>query len=179
MYKLFSPKDYTFLGLVFGLPTALYASVRNGLALKDGHSAILRQTMPFVWMFVGLFLLSVLADAWAVHTVVARLREAISAAPMGYLGYGALTDSADRIVRSAGNTFSFISWAFVLAQLGVLVLFVKKTKSGELPLYESLKQSQQMTARSNVELVLFGFGVWILFWGYGQLVVKVLVMMVK
>lgn len=174
MYKLFSPKDYTFLGLVFGLPTALYASVRNGLALKETHPEVLRQTRRFVWAFIVLFLVSVIADIAALHLGIIRIREAY--AHSDWLDDSGLLGQSIRAVR---DNLSLISWAFIISQLVTLVVFVKKSRKIELPIYESLKQSQQMGPRSNVELVVVGIGVWVAFWLYGQLVAKIMMTLIQ
>ncbi len=180
MYKLFSPKDYTFLGLIFGIPTAFYASIRNGLALKGTHPEVLRQTMPFVWTFVTLFLALMIADAWSVHSVVSRFREMMMADPSGgFNAYGSLQTSLNSLLISTRNTFSAVNWVFIIAQVILLIVFTRKAKHVELPVYESLKQSQQVTPRSNVELVAVGIGVWIVFWLYGQLVAKVMVELIQ
>lgn len=168
MYKLFSPKDYTFLGLVFGLPTALYASVRNGLALKDSHPDILRQTMPLVWAFVVLFLLCIFVDGLTVFGAVEQFKTA--------LRWGT---SYEPVIDRMKDNFSRVSLVFILVQLVLLMVFVRKTKKIELPIYDSLKQSQQFAPRSNVELVAVGIGVWLAFWLYEQLVAKVMVMVVR
>lgn len=47
VYHIFL-KDYTFLGLVFGLLTALYLSIRNGVNLKVKYPEVLCQAKMFV-----------------------------------------------------------------------------------------------------------------------------------
>lgn len=180
MYKLFSPKDYTFLGLVFGVPTALYASFRNGLALKDRQPEILHYTKMMVGVFIGLFVLTCVADIWtmqsAVHQSKAMLRGVsggVSSSPWAF------EDSIRLLARDTRDRLSIISWMFLAVQLVLLLVFVKKAKAIELPVYEALKKDGQISFRSNAELVTVGIGMWILFWLYGQLMSRIMVMMLE
>lgn len=176
MHKLFSPKDYTFLGLVFGVPTALYAGFRNGIALKDTHPEVLQHVKKALGIFAVLLVVVLVVDAWNVGMVVAGAKEIVRGTLGGsslYQPYG-YGEAGAAFVRATQLRFSLTSWGFLIAQLALLIFFVKGSKRMELPVYESLKRDGQVSPRSNAELVVFGVGMWILFWLYGQAVAVVL-----
>lgn len=176
MNKLFSPKDYTFLGLVFGVPTALYAGFRNGMALKDTHPEVLQHVKKALGIFAVLLVIMLVVDAWNVGVVVIGAKE-VARGALGSLpfyhpyGYG---EDGTIFLKAMRPRFLFTSWGFLIAQLALLIFFVKGSKRMELPVYESLKKDGQVSPRSNAELVAFGVVIWILFWAYGQVVVAVL-----
>lgn len=169
MTKMFSPKEYPFIGFIFGLPTVLFASFRNGMELRATHPEILRTVKIFMGIFLGLFALMVLADIANIYQYVTQARQFVSSSTYGYSmsGYLDAQSGADRLIRSFRNREQMITWIFVIVQYVTLLIFVSQTKKTEVAAYESLKASGQLAPRSNAWFVLFGVGVWVAFWLYG------------
>jgi hypothetical protein len=154
MRKLFSPKEYGFIGFFLGLPTVLYASMKNGKELEVSHPQILRTAKMLLGFFAALVLLMIALD------VVNLLQ--IQNTDNHYVG--------TQMITRFSTYFSYISWGFLVIQLILIVVLVAKTNKSELPIYNELKQSGQLTHRSNAPLIGIGILSWVVFWGYGFLI---------